>query len=271
MPMLETAPAMELLMNLTAKNRSWKLLDTAQERQAAEQILIRIDCLPIAIQQVANIVVNDMSSLSQFVKYYDVKSLIEDSRSSITVNEAKANYQHSLSTIWDIDFERIDNESRILLNAISLLDPDLIQPELLESGLGSSRLHALGFPNSWPKYRKTFGVLLRSNLIYETSSRDFWIHRVVRESCQIRIKPEQRGKAFSLAFGLIQNAFPVPSATERHDRTIWPQQQKYMAHIQSLAEFYDHNDILSDTLGIDGKEFANILHAAAWFVEYQEI
>jgi len=85
--------------------------------------------LPLALTQIGGFVTQRKLSLQDFLPLYDKYSSKIDSRKI-----AGSDYEHTLSTVWDVSFKKLTEDSTRLLNVLSYFDPDCIPEEILSQG-----------------------------------------------------------------------------------------------------------------------------------------
>lgn len=155
------------------------------------------------------------------------------------------NYPLDLSTVWNMSFESLDEERQAFLNLISFLDPDLIHLQLLWEGAAravKSGVGSLAFMDIIRKLNKCKGPLVRSSLVTQNETlRELWMHRLVQQSCHLRMRHTVRQESFDKAYWVVKAMWPVLARDNRHRVNLWPMQQAYFAHVQSLAHFYDES------------------------------
>lgn len=263
--------AVKLLVGLT--NQGSRVAGDAHresEAKAAAKLADLVHCLPLAITQLASIAIEDCCSLADLGSSYDnLSQLIEDSSSGNTITGALSQYSHSLKTVLDMNYGRLNKNEQALLNIMSFLDPDRIQFSLLTGGVGDAAQQQHGVFQSKLQLVKARGFLLKSSLLYENADLSvIWMHRLVQATCQLRMLGtdlEARQKAFDSAFNLVHKAFPVPPITGRHDKTYWEPQEACLAHIQSLGAIVQDSELRPNTrLEVDPARFSQLLHDAAW-------
>ena len=136
-----------------------------KEEAAAKVIVKRIGYLPLGIKYAANLIVQDVCSLSSFLEAYDNSELIRDSEEMKLAREEKQKYEYSLRTVWNMNFDRLLSEPQNLMNVVAFLDPDRVQMRLFSNwstGPSDPRLHFIRTPN---KLHKCKTALVRSSLV----------------------------------------------------------------------------------------------------------
>lgn len=254
---------MSLLLKLT--NRHWQETcnqSSSLEVLAALRIVAHVGYLPLGIIQAAEIIVHDSCLLSDFLDAYNDRELIEGPGSNRLSMVPGGNYSLNLSTVWNMSFESLDAERQSFLNLISFLDPDRIQLQLLWEGAARAvkmGVGSLAFMDNIRKLNQCKGPLVRSSLVTQNETlRELWMHRLVQQSCHLRMSPTVRQESFNKAYWVVKAMWPVPARENRHGVSLWPVQQAYFAHVQSLAHFYDQSQ--KDEFPLQAKpEFAELL------------
>lgn len=85
--------------------------------------------LPLALTQIGGFIVQRRTPLKDFLTLYNKYSSKIDARKA-----PGSDYEHTLSTVWDVSFDKLPDESTSLLNLLSYFDPDSISEEILLQG-----------------------------------------------------------------------------------------------------------------------------------------
>lgn len=104
-------------------------------------------------------------------------------------------------------FESLERDQQIFLNLISFLDPDRIQLELLSEGSAKAVKNGRGllsFMDDIRKVNKCKGPVVRSSLVTQNEKlRELWMHRLVQQSCHLRMLAADRQASFDMAFAVV--------------------------------------------------------------------
>ena len=235
---------------------------SSYETEAALRIVEHMGYLPLAITQAAKVIVKDSCLLSDFLEAYNDREILENSKSVNSIRKPGENYPLNLSTVWNMSFETLGYEQQAFLNLISFLDADRIQLQLLMEGAAravSKGIDSLSFIDNVSKMNKCKGPVVKSSLVTQNEDlRELWLHRLVRQSCHLRMIPKDRQAAFEMAYWVVKTMWPVPARDNRHRIDLWPTQQAYFAHVQSLAQLYDKSQQEPTPL-IAGPDFAELI------------
>jgi hypothetical protein len=85
--------------------------------------------LPLALAQIGGFVTLRKLSLREVLPLYERHSAKIDTRKA-----PGSDYEHTLSTVWDVSFEKLTENSASLLYLLSFLDPDNISEDILLQG-----------------------------------------------------------------------------------------------------------------------------------------
>ena len=192
---LEEKDAVDLLMKLSRQPPG------PLEHENAAKICARVDYLPLAIGAAAFIIHSDSLSFAEYLSGYSNRDLIVESK---PLGGPTTQYAHSLASVWNMNFTRLDKETRFLLDTLAFLDPDKIQEDLVAEGAskcGDPHLKFLGSAKKFLHYR---GKLCHSILVHRNPRlKQIWIQRLVQESCHIRMDKTTRQVAFDAAFHIV--------------------------------------------------------------------
>lgn len=113
------------------------------EFQAAIKVSIRLSGLALAISQMAALINARNMSPEKFIIHYDKYQ-------SKMLQERKPGwkypgYNHALDTVWELSFNALKSESRILLSIMSYLAPDSIPLQLFNGSAESLKRPSIAF------------------------------------------------------------------------------------------------------------------------------
>ena len=121
----------------------------------------------------------------------------------------------------------------------------------------------LAFMDNIRKLNRLKGPVVQSSLITQNEKlQEIQMHRLVQQSCHLRMQQEARQRMFDMAFAIIKTMWPVPERNNRHRVDLWPIQQAYFSHVQSLTSLYQSSQEDTQPL-IASKEFAWLLTHAS--------
>jgi hypothetical protein len=100
------------------------------ERAAARKIMKTLGGLPLAVNQISGFIVQQRLALEAFLPLYERNSAKIDARKVV-----RGDYDHTLSTVWELSLSQLSGPSRTLQTILAFLDPDKVHESVLrESG-----------------------------------------------------------------------------------------------------------------------------------------
>ncbi len=113
------------------------------EFQTAIEISTRLGGLSLAISQIAALITARNMSLDKFIKFFDKYQ-------GKMLRERKPGwkypgYNHAIDTVWDISFDALETEGRVLLSVLSYLSPDSVPLQLFDGSVESLKRPSLAF------------------------------------------------------------------------------------------------------------------------------
>jgi hypothetical protein len=161
-----------LIQDVSEESSEWDIIepqDHAHQVLAAQKLAGELGGLPLAINQMANYILDTRCSLEEFVEMFsnlqDKKELLRSSGPTFDMS-----YSHSLTTVWDISFSHLNDNGRHLLEILSFLDPDSIPesafttPTSVGDNAAYPRLAYLSnrirYPRPWPPHSSSIDILI---------------------------------------------------------------------------------------------------------------
>lgn len=99
------------------------------DQEAALSISRAFGGFPLALAQIGGFINQRRLRLGDFMKLYERNAGRIEARKSL-----EGDYEHTLSTVWDISFGKLMENSVSLLSVLSFLDPDCIPEEIILQG-----------------------------------------------------------------------------------------------------------------------------------------
>lgn len=112
-----------------------------EDTTAAEEICRLLGGLPLAIVQVSEFIRDRVSSYTEFLALYQKSSSKILARAGVPLE-----YNHTLSTVWELSLHNLPQDSSTLQKMIAFFDPDAVEERLLtntDAELGDVRLEFL--------------------------------------------------------------------------------------------------------------------------------
>jgi hypothetical protein len=229
LPPFTTQEATNFLLKLTHREGE------EMERISGSAVAERLGGLPLALTQMAGVIDRRDLSFSEFLQIFEE----EDVRSkffklSVGNTKVRSKYEHTLDTVWAL--EKLNKSSSILLDVLSLLDPDGISEVILESPL--SRADLEDYPRTPAAYQDARTELLRSSLIArDRTSNRITIHRLVQDGARAKMTAERFESVFALTSELLCLAWPFEDFSFGHGVSRWAKCAELFPHVIQLHRF----------------------------------
>lgn len=106
-------------------------LDTKlpSNQEKAREITRALGGLPLALNQIGGFILQRKCPLQDFLPLYERNSARIDSRKT-----GFSDYDHTLSTVWEMSFSKLSEDPRELLNLLVFFQPDAIHELVLSEG-----------------------------------------------------------------------------------------------------------------------------------------
>lgn len=109
-------------------------------RLKAEEIARTLGGLPLALNQIGGFIAQRKMPIQDFLPLYERNAPKIDSRKT-----GLSDYDHTLSTVWEMSLTRLSGDSIELLQLMAFLEPDSIHEEILIKGSKTSELNQFRF------------------------------------------------------------------------------------------------------------------------------
>ena len=120
----DDATGSEVLLNLVGLD-----VKLPSNREKASAITYTLGGLPLALSQIGGFIAQRKLPLQDFLPLYERNSTKIDARKT-GIND----YEHTLSTVWEMSLSKLSGNSLTLLNLLTFFMPDAIpEPVLVES------------------------------------------------------------------------------------------------------------------------------------------
>jgi len=227
--------ATEYLIKLT--NRE----DDSEDRESALDVAKRLGGLPLAISQMAGIIVRRDLQFAEFLAACDEKESQEDFLTSNSggIIRRGSDYGHNLASVWALESLK---HGRALLDVLSLFDPDGITERTLVSLIQSGTtpddaplLH--DYPRSNAEYQRARTELLQSSLISrDRTVQRIRIHRLVQDVAKAKMGSMRTRFVFATCVRLLLPVWPFETFGWRHGVARWAVCEELFPHVLKLFE-----------------------------------
>jgi len=234
MPPLGATEGAKLLINLTGRRKL-----SIEERNNATAVAEVLGGLPLAIVQMAGVIIRQELSFSEFLEQYQKESAHADLFNlQIGPTNARAGYEYTIASVWALD--HLEEAGQVLLEAMSVLDPDSIPEYILEENPAADTWP--GYPSTSTEYQKARTELIQRSLI--TRQRDekkLVVHRLIQDAVRARMTDDRFNNVFSYMLSFVSAVWPYEEFSFGNEIYRWARCEELFPHVfkfQSLFSRY---------------------------------
>lgn len=223
----------------------------------------RLGGLPLAITQMASVIIRQELSLAEFIESYDEEIKTHSSELLRTRFPSLTQSNDYKETLWSVWAFQALKHSRGLLDVLSMLDPDGI-PEAILTHHGRGIILLNNFPSTLNAYFRARAELVHSSLITrEEGSKQLVVHRLVQVAARAKMDPERFGAVFLTALNIISSAWQFEEFGWRHTVGRWELCEVLMPHVLQLKHLGEYLRVETENPESSYK-LAKLLTDAAW-------
>ncbi|ELR03921.1 hypothetical protein GMDG_06452 [Pseudogymnoascus destructans 20631-21] len=236
----------------------------SSNQEKAREITQALGGLPLALNQIGGFITQRKCPLQEFLALYERNAAKIDSRKT-GFNE----YEHTLSTVWEMSFSKLSGDSCTLLNVLAFLEPDAIDEAILVEG---SKLpnwdEEFDFLSDEMDLGDAEAALLQAALIDKsTDDAVLSIHRLVQAAVTRRLTKGDQSKYFDAAVRIVTCGFPNTWREDvGHQFKTWAKCEKYLPHVNQLVNQAKRYNIYSLTAQLYGE----LLLQCSWYLYERE-
>ncbi|KAK4116309.1 TPR-like protein [Canariomyces notabilis] len=237
---------------------------TPADSQHALAISRRFGGLPLALAQIGGFVTQRKLSLQEVLPLYERYSTKIDARKA-----PGSDYEHTLSSVWNVSFEKLTETPTHLLYLLSFFDPDGISETILLQG--SQRLEDTKF--SFLCDELDFGdaveELIRGALVNRAGeSATLTIHRLVQSAARNRLNEADIVNYFDAVVHVLCWGFPDHSSVDiGHQISAWERCEKCLPHVSHLAALAVRHQYGAG----NRQKYADLLLRCGWYLYEREM
>ncbi|KAL8327943.1 hypothetical protein RB597_003991 [Gaeumannomyces tritici] len=252
------------LQPFSARESSSFLEKLTLKKGDSSAIHARLGGLPLAMTQMASVIIHRDLSYSEFVQSYDELTRREELFQSQYSKPGREDYEKSIWTVWALESLK---HGRSLLEVLSMLDPNGILEGLLTNE-AAKPVQLKTFPKTPTEYQKARTELLQSSLISkDNSSKRIVIHRLIQDTARSKMTTAQFNETFDASLHLVSSMWPYEKFGWRHGVARWARCEELFPHVVTLRRLADQTHIL-DGHGGDVKKrlkLPKLLIDAGWY------
>ena len=184
--------------------------------------------LPLPLKQAGSFMRNKNCNPAKFSRIYEQKH--EDIQ-----GYQVDGYDRSVATTWTISTSALSEDSRVLLDALSMLDPDSIATEIFDvTDFGLPHSQFLNDPLTALDAQE--GLTKQSLVDYDHHSRSFSIHRYLHHITFSRLRKDHHRfqRTIAIVLGLLHTFVPAITFTAVRNTHHWKFVEKTLSHIQCI-------------------------------------
>ncbi|KAL8781443.1 MAG: hypothetical protein Q9213_005995 [Squamulea squamosa] len=246
-----------------------KLIDVDANSQVnqdfAKEIAHALGSLPLALNQIGGFINQRKMPLKDFLPLYRRNVERIDSKKTGTVN-----YEHSISTVWEMTLNRLSGSARLLQQILAFLDPDKIDQAVVIGGSQAlvENRPDMEFLGDELDLLDAEEVLLQNALIDKTSETGFLsIHRLVQAAVIRRLSSGEKVTCFDAVVRLLCWGFSDTFSEDvGHQHQSWENSEKCLPHIDHVIKIKEEYRIKPP----DPQYYAQVLLRCSWYLYERE-
>ncbi|PSN69721.1 hypothetical protein BS50DRAFT_585247 [Corynespora cassiicola Philippines] len=215
---------------------------TNEDQKSIEWISFNFGGLPLALKQVGAFITHKNCSPSHYKRLYQQ---LYEKIDQYKLPCASEN-ERSVADVWQLSKNSLTEDSRILLDTLSLFDPDSIPTELFEfECINHSYSEMVKDPLRCLDAQE--GLLSQSLIELDHGSSSFSIHRLLQETTFRKLKKDVPRLQETLLFSInmIQDLSPEINLSLIRNPQQWKPMEKVLSHVQRI---YDRcKDFITET------------------------
>lgn len=223
-PPLDTTEGAKLLVDLTGRRRL-----SIEERNKATAIAEVLGGLPLAIVQMAGVISRQDLSFSEFLDQYRKESAHADLFNlQIGPTNSWAGYEHTIASVWALD--HLEQAAQVLLEAISVLDPDSIPEYILEENPAADTWP--GYPSTKAEYQRARAELIQRSLITrQKDEKKLVVHRLIQDAVRARMTDSKFNDVFSFMLSFVSTVWPYKEFSFGNEISRWARCEEIFPHV----------------------------------------
>ncbi|KAL8993731.1 MAG: hypothetical protein Q9169_006128 [Polycauliona sp. 2 TL-2023] len=231
----------------------------------AKDISHALGSLPLALNQIGGFMNQRKMPIKDFLPLYQrMAERIDSKKTGIT------NYEHSISTVWEMSLNKLSGHARLLQQILAFLDPDKIDQEILTEGSQAllSKRPDIEFLSDELDLLDAEEALLQAALINKDSDTGFLaIHRLIQAAVIRRLSSEERATTFDTAVRILCWGFPDTFSEDvGHQHQSWENSEKCLSHIDHVIKKKADYRIVPP----DPNHYAEVLLRCCWYLYERE-
>lgn len=202
--------------------------DSPDTCETSMALATRLDCVPLAISQIAGLIKVFQMNLGRFLVFYDRDPIM---RKLIGVKLPRLGdpYEHSLSTVWAL--EKLPPNALSFLRVLSFLDPGSIQESLISYHLPDRALSRVD------QILAQQDLIKRSLFRKSQDGERLEIHALVQDLVRMKMKPDDIARTIAVTACMLTHAYPSKILRYDYDSTSLDASENLLPHVMKLYDF----------------------------------
>lgn len=255
------------LKSFTREESSRMIAQLTKRREDGRGIGDRLGGLPLAIAQMASVIIRNHMTFEEFIETWDEN---KEHPEYLGYNEGLGQsdtYGKNLSTAWAIESLR---HGKPLLDVLAFLDPDTIQEYFLKVGSQEDALKVRiqtsleDYPTASFAYLRARKELLQTSLVSKDSTeKNISVHRMVQDATRSKMSEKRYQDTFSAALQLVSHAWPFEAFGWRHGIARWRKCEELFPHVLRLKGL--GSDLVTKLESLDIRiAYCKLMNDAGW-------
>lgn len=239
--------------------------DSKSNVDLAKDIAQELGSLPLALNQIGGLLNQRKMPLKDFLPLYKRNAeRIDSKKTGIT------NYEHSLSTVWEMSLDKLSGSARILQQMLVFFNPDKIDEEVLRQGSqGLSDTDVdVEFLADELDLLDAEETLLQAALIDKAGDTGILsLHRLIQTAVMRRLSRDEKTKYFDKVIKILSWGFPDTFSKDvGHQHLSWESSEKCLPHISHAIKQKEEQKVRPT----DPQHFAEVLLRCSWYLYERE-
>lgn len=255
-PPLDNDMSAELLLKLT-----WREA-LEEERQLSISVADKLGGLPLAIRQMAGVMVRQSLSFADFLRRYD-EAETHDAlfQMSLEPRHKRTSYKHTIASVWGLDSLEYSSG---LLDVIAFMDAKGIPEVYLQQAAGVITLP--GYPKTVSEYQEARSELLRSSLVsHDRTESKLTVHRLIQDCVKAKMNTRKKEEVMRHVVELLWLAWSAAAPPGmRHAIARWKDCEVMSPHILRLKDHSEQSQHIFSFEMKDNLAFGKLVNELGW-------